>query len=47
MSDFSTNQHHTVEDSPDGGGAGMVLRIGVVVPAVRPAFAQVPHHREA
>lgn len=30
MRDFSTNKHRTVDDSPAGGGAGMVLRVDVV-----------------
>lgn len=32
---FSTNKHRTVDDSPAGGGAGMVLRVDVVAGAVR------------
>jgi tRNA (guanine37-N1)-methyltransferase len=35
MRDFSTNKHRTVDDSPAGGGAGMVLRVDVVAGAVR------------
>jgi len=43
LRDFSTNKHRTVDESPAGGGAGMVLRVDVVVPAVRHALAQAPH----
>lgn len=32
---FSTNKHRTVDDSPAGGGAGMVLRVDVVSGALR------------
>jgi tRNA (guanine37-N1)-methyltransferase len=35
MRAFSTNKHRTVDDSPAGGGAGMVLRVDVVAGAVR------------
>jgi tRNA (guanine37-N1)-methyltransferase len=42
LRDFSTNRHRTVDDAPAGGGAGMVLRVDVVVPAVRHALAQAP-----
>ncbi len=30
MRDFSTNKHRTVDDTPSGGGAGMILRVDVV-----------------
>jgi tRNA (guanine37-N1)-methyltransferase len=43
LRDFSTNKHRTVDEPPAGGGAGMVLRVDVVVPAVRHALAQAPH----
>ncbi|MBM4280047.1 MAG: tRNA (guanosine(37)-N1)-methyltransferase TrmD [Deltaproteobacteria bacterium] len=39
---FSTNKHRTVDESPAGGGAGMVLRVDVVAPAVRHALARAP-----
>jgi tRNA (guanine37-N1)-methyltransferase len=48
LRDFSPNRHRTVDDAPAGGGAGMVLRVDVVVPAVRHALATaplVPPHR--
>jgi tRNA (guanine37-N1)-methyltransferase len=35
MRAFSTNKHRTVDDSPAGGGAGMVLRVDVVAGALR------------
>lgn len=41
LRDFSTDKHRTVDDSPAGGGAGMVLKVDVVVPAVRAAIAAV------
>ena len=34
MRAFSTNKHRTVDDSPAGGGAGMVLRVDVVAAAI-------------
>lgn len=42
MREFSTNKHRTVDDSPAGGGAGMVLRVDVVVPAIRAALRRHP-----
>lgn len=41
MRAFSTNKHRTVDDSPAGGGAGMVLRVDVVAGAVRSLGAPV------
>ena len=32
--DFSTNKHHTVDDSPYGGGSGMVMTAPAVVGAI-------------
>ncbi len=46
--DFAADKHRTVDDSPAGGGAGMVLRADVVaaaldsVPAGRPVLALTP-----
>jgi tRNA (guanine37-N1)-methyltransferase len=34
MRPFSPSKHRVVDDTPYGGGAGMVLRVDVVVPAV-------------
>lgn len=46
LRDFSTNKHRTVDDRPAGGGAGMVLRIDVVKPAIDDAIARSPFARE-
>jgi tRNA (guanine37-N1)-methyltransferase len=35
MRAFSTNKHRTVDDSPAGGGAGMVVRVDVVAGALK------------
>jgi tRNA (guanine37-N1)-methyltransferase len=32
--DYSTDKHHTVDDTPYGGGGGMLMRVDVVVRAV-------------
>ena len=40
LRDFSTDKHHTVDDRPAGGGAGMVLRIDVVKPCIDDAIAR-------
>ncbi len=42
LRDFTHDKHRTVDDSPAGGGAGMVLKVDVVVPAVRAALAAIP-----
>lgn len=34
LRDFSTNKHRTVDDSPAGGGPGMILRVDVVAGAL-------------
>jgi tRNA (guanine37-N1)-methyltransferase len=39
LRDFATDKHRSVDDSPAGGGAGMVLKVDVVVAAVRAAIA--------
>lgn len=36
--DFATDRHHTVDDTPFGGGAGMVMRPDVVDAALDAAF---------
>lgn len=46
LRDFSTDKHHTVDDRPAGGGAGMVLRIDVVQPCIADALARSPFPRE-
>jgi tRNA (guanine37-N1)-methyltransferase len=46
--DFATDRHRTVDDTPSGGGAGMVLRADVVASALdsvadgRPVLAMTP-----
>ncbi|MEZ5655349.1 MAG: tRNA (guanosine(37)-N1)-methyltransferase TrmD [Sphingobium sp.] len=40
--DFATDKHRTVDDTPAGGGAGMVLRCDVVAAAVDEAARHVP-----
>ncbi|WP_374136862.1 tRNA (guanosine(37)-N1)-methyltransferase TrmD [Sphingomonas sp.] len=46
--DFATDKHRTVDDTPAGGGAGMVLRADIVAAAVdsvmddRPVLAMTP-----
>ncbi len=46
--DFATDKHRTVDDTPAGGGAGMVLKCDVMaaaldsVPAGRPVLAMTP-----
>ena len=40
--DFATDKHRSVDDTPAGGGAGMVLRADVMASAVDRALAQQP-----
>ena len=40
--DFATDKHRTVDDTPAGGGAGMVLRADIVARAVDYALAARP-----
>lgn len=40
--DFATDKHRTVDDTPAGGGAGMVLRADIVARAVDHALAERP-----
>jgi tRNA (guanine37-N1)-methyltransferase len=40
--DFATDKHRTVDDTPYGGGAGMVLKADVVGAAIDAAKAQLP-----
>ena len=42
MRDFATDKHRSVDDTPAGGGAGMVLRADVVARAVDQAAAAAP-----
>ncbi len=41
--DFATDKHRTVDDTPAGGGAGMVLRCDVVASAVDEAARRTPN----
>ncbi len=43
--DFTTDKHRTVDDTPFGGGAGMVLKPEPVVAAIRAAKEQLPNGR--
>lgn len=40
--DFATDKHHTVDDTPSGGGAGMVMRADVVGAALEAAEQRYP-----
>ena len=40
--DWATERHHTVDDTPYGGGGGMVLKPTVVVDAVESVLADAP-----
>jgi tRNA (guanine37-N1)-methyltransferase len=40
--DFATDKHHTVDDTPAGGGSGMVLKVDVLAAAVDHALAAHP-----
>ncbi|MDQ6998727.1 MAG: tRNA (guanosine(37)-N1)-methyltransferase TrmD [Mariprofundus sp.] len=40
--DFATDKHHTVDDSPYGGGPGMLMKPGPVVEAIRAARKNHP-----
>ena len=40
--DFATDRHRSVDDTPAGGGAGMVLRADVIAAAVDHALASQP-----
>lgn len=42
LRDFGIGKHATVDDTPAGGGAGMVLRADVVGPAIETAKTQNP-----
>jgi tRNA (guanine37-N1)-methyltransferase len=39
---FATDRHRSVDDTPAGGGAGMVLRVDVLAKAVDAALAEAP-----
>jgi tRNA (guanine37-N1)-methyltransferase len=42
LTDFGLGKHTKIDDKPFGGGAGLVLRADVVVPAIRWAREQLP-----
>lgn len=42
LRDFAIDRHRTVDDTPAGGGAGMVLRCDVLAAAVDSALARAP-----
>lgn len=42
LRDFSTNKHRTVDDSPAGGGPGMILRVDVIDGALAALRARHP-----
>src|SRR5688500_11586242 len=41
--DFAADKHRTVDDTPAGGGAGMVLRADVLAAAIDHARERHPH----
>lgn len=43
--DFATDKHHTVDDTPYGGGTGMVMRPDVVDAAICTAKTKLPNAR--
>ncbi len=43
--DYATDKHQRVDDTPYGGGAGMVMKADVVARAIDAAFEQLPHAR--
>jgi tRNA (guanine37-N1)-methyltransferase len=47
LRDFATDKHRTVDDTPAGGGAGMVLKADVLARAVDFALAPLPFRGEA
>ena len=42
LRDFATDRHRTVDDTPAGGGAGMVLKVDVLAAAIDAARARRP-----
>lgn len=43
--DFATDRHKTVDDTPYGGGAGMVMKVEPLVAAVESALERMPGSR--
>lgn len=46
LRDFGQGKHHNVDDTPAGGGAGMVLRPDVVDAALQSAMQEAPTDRD-
>ena len=44
--DFATDKHHTVDDTPYGGGAGMVLKPDVVADTLDAVLARHPERQQ-
>lgn len=42
LRDFATDRHRTVDDTPAGGGAGMVLKADILAAAIDHAVGQAP-----
>ena len=42
LRDWTSDRHRTVDDTPFGGGAGMVLRVDVVEAALRARYGEAP-----
>ena len=42
LRDFATDRHRTVDDTPYGGGAGMIFRPDIAAAAIRAARARLP-----
>lgn len=40
--EYATNKHRSVDDTPYGGGGGMVLRADVVIPAIESVIQEAP-----
>ncbi len=45
--DYTHNKHHTVDDSPYGGGAGMLLKPEPIFEAVEATKSDISHKQEA
>ena len=45
--DFATDRHKSVDDTPFGGGAGMVMRPNVIAAALDDVAARVPRSSKA
>ncbi len=40
--DYATDKHHTTDDTPYGGGAGMVMKVAPLATAIRDVLGQEP-----